>query len=177
MSNRLLHLVSLVACLGLGACHRETPPASSLLTPSKEVYKAIQLFLAADTLNQHPKFYAAYLRQGFLAGDLSIYLLDEYNSNSEVKALPLTTWQVDQKIIFVFTGLEAITLGGDTTHQHLIRETAAANKGKIWSPALRCWRLEVRDQKVTRIDKQVFFAPFQRSAPPPPFPKLIDGPR
>ncbi|MGY2134616.1 hypothetical protein ACW9KT_20475 [Hymenobacter sp. HD11105] len=178
MRTRLFHLVSLVVGLGLGACQRERPPTSSPLTPSKEVYHVLQQFLAADTLNQYPKFHAAYLRQDSLAGDLSIYLLDMYNSNGDVKALPLTTWQVDQKIIFVFTGLEAVASGGDTTHHHIIRETEAANRGKIWSPAFRCWRLDVQDQKVTHIDRQVPISsssssyPFLQLAPPPPPPKL-----
>ncbi|UOG73367.1 hypothetical protein MTX78_14670 [Hymenobacter tibetensis] len=145
-------------------------------TPTKEVYPVLQQFLAADTLNQAPKVHVAFLRQGMLAGDLSIYLLDVYNSNGDIKILPLTTWQVEQKIIFVFTGLEAVATGGDTTYQHLIRETEAANRGKIWSPAFRCWRLEVRGQKVTHIDRQVPYSssayPFLRLAPPPPPPKL-----
>ncbi len=136
----------------------------------------LQLFLAADTLNQYPKFHAAFLRQDSLAGDLSIYLLDVYNSNGDFKALPLTTWQVEQKIIFVFTGLEAVASGGDTTYHHMIRETHAANRGRIWSPDFRCWRIDVQDQKVTHIDRSVSLSsysyPFLRLAPPPPPPKI-----
>ncbi|WP_460622091.1 hypothetical protein [Hymenobacter tenuis] len=154
--------------------HTPTQPAPSFSTPSKEVYHVVQQFLAADTLPDGPKFYVAYLQQDSLAGDLSLYLMSEYNSNGEVKPLPLTTWRVDQKIVFVFTGLEAVTSGGDTTYRHVIRETQAANSGKIWSPPFRCWRVKIEDQKVTRIDKHVSyfdFYPFLRLAAPPPPPK------
>jgi hypothetical protein len=147
MRTRLFHLVSLVAGLGLGACQRERPPTSSPLTPSKEVYHVLQQFLAADTLNQYPKFHAAYLRQDSLAGDLSIYLLDMYNSNGDVKALPLTTWQVDQKIIFVFTGLEAIASGGDTTHHHIIRETEAQIGARYGPPLFGAGALMCKTRK------------------------------
>jgi len=173
MGRCLLSLTIVLSMLALLSCEaKHTPAQRAAGTPSSEVYHALQLFLAADTLNQHAKFHAVFLQQDSLAGDLLLYALDVYNSTGDIKAFPLTTWQVDQKPIFVFTGLETIASGGDTTHHHLIRETEAANKGRIWSPDLRCWRIQVHDQKVTRIDKNVFFYPFAPSAPPPPLPKL-----
>ncbi|UOG77409.1 hypothetical protein MTX78_23995 (plasmid) [Hymenobacter tibetensis] len=177
--SRLSSFALVSSTLALLACEGKPTPVESAFRspiPSKEVYHVLQQFLAADTLNQAPKFHVAYLRQDTLAGNLSIYLLDMYNSNGDIKTLPLTTWQVEQKIIFVFTGLEAVATGGDTTYHHLIRETEAANRGKIWSPAFRCWRLDVRDKKVIHLDKQVSFSsssyPFLRLAPPPPPPTL-----
>ena len=171
--------VLLLSALVLPACetkHAPLPPVAGSFTPSKELYPVLQCFLAADTLNRHAKFHAAFLRQDSLAGDLTIYLLDLYHSTGAVNTWPLTTWRVDQKTIFVFTDLEAIAAGGDTTHHHLIRETDAANQDRIWSPAFRCWRIDVRDRKVTHVDQQVPFSsasyPFLRLAPAPPPPKL-----
>jgi hypothetical protein len=176
---RLSHCALLLSALVLLSCeakHAPLQPAAGSLTPSKEIYPVLQLFLAADTINRDHKFHVAFLRQGTFAGDLSIYLMDLYHSNGDVNAWPLTTWQVDQKTIFVFTGLEAVASGGDTTQRHLIRETDAANMDRIWTPAFRCWRIDVQDQKVTHIDKQVPFSsaayPFLRSPPPPPDFKL-----
>lgn len=178
--SRLSSFALVLSTLALLSCEAKHTPAQSAFptsTPSKEVYHVLQQFLAADTLNQFPKFHVALLRQDTLAGDLSIYLLDVYNSNGEIKIMPQTTWQVEQKILFVFTGLEAVATGGDTTYWHLIRETEAANRSKtLWSPEFRCWRIDVRDQKVTQIDRQVpyssFSYPFLRLAPPPPRPEL-----
>lgn len=161
------------------SCGTSTTPVGSAISPtapSPEVYAALQQFLAADTLNDYPKIYAALIAQDTIAGKLSIQLWDEYTSGGEMKSYPLTAWKVDGKIIFVFTGLETVASGGDTTYHHLIRETALANEGKIWSPPFRCWRLEVQDQKVVRINKQVAFSSFRslhRFTPPPPLPVLI----
>ncbi|WP_126546752.1 hypothetical protein [Hymenobacter amundsenii] len=140
------------------------------------MYTILQQFLAADTLNDYPKIHAALIAQDTIAGKLSIQLWDEYNSGGEIRSFPLTAWKVDGKIIFVFTGLETVAVGGDTTYHHLIRETALANEDKIWSPHFRCWRIDMQDQKIIRINKQVAFSSFNslnRLAPPPPPPVLI----
>ena len=139
--------LSTLALLSCEAKHTPTQAAGSLSTPSKEIYQVLQQFLAADTLDQSPKVHVAFLRQDRLAGDLSIYLLDVYNSNGDLKLLPLTTWQVEQKSIFVFTGLEAVATGGDTTYRYLIRATEAANKDKTIWPHLfgvGAWRCKTR---------------------------------
>ncbi|UOQ51603.1 hypothetical protein [Hymenobacter cellulosivorans] len=178
--SRLSAFALVLSTLALLSCEAKLTSAQSAVNssiPSKEIYHVLQQFLAADTLDPAPKVHVAFLRPDTLAGDLSVYLLDVYNSNGELKILPLTTWRVDEKIIFVFTGLEAITSGGDTTYHHLIRATEAANKeNTIWCPPFRCWRLDVQGQKVTSIDRQVRISPasypFIRFAPPPPPPKF-----
>ncbi|MBD2715845.1 hypothetical protein KBK19_12440 [Microvirga sp. STR05] len=149
------------------SCEPRTAPTKQehiTVTPSRDLDSVLHRFIEADTLVQHPKFYAAFIKQDSISGNLSVYVFDEDNSNG-IKVLPLTTWTVDKKVFFVFTGLEAIATGGDTIHHHLIRETERANRGKIWSPPFRGWRIVVQDQKVTRVDKQVIFLPFD---PPPP---------
>jgi hypothetical protein len=174
MKSPLFCAVVAFPALALFACGEATPPvhsASGPTTPSRELYPALRQFLAADTLPQHPKFYAAYLQQGPLAGDLTVYLFDEYNANGEVKHRPLTTWEVDQKTIFVFTGLEALAAGGDTLQHPVIRATEAANRGKVWSPPRRCWRIQVNDRQVGSIEP-AFFNPFGPRGTPPPFPRL-----
>lgn len=149
------------------SCEPRTAPMKQehiTVTPSRDLDSVLHRFIEADTLVQYPKFYVAYIKQDSTSGNLSVYVFDEYNSNG-MKVLPLTTWTVDKKPFFVFSGLEAVAAGGDTTHYHVIRETERANTSNIWSPPFRGWRIIVQDQKVVRVDKQALFLPF---APPPP---------
>ncbi|TGD76797.1 hypothetical protein [Hymenobacter wooponensis] len=152
------------------------PLAAGATTPSPALYRILQRFLKADTLNQHPKFYAVFFQQK-IARNLTLYVMDVYNSTGDIVAFPLTTWQVDQKPFFVFTGLEAVATGSDTSYNHLIREVHAANQGKIWSPPLRCWRIEMKDYQIVHVEEGgFFFYPFAPvSAPPPPILFLRDS--
>lgn len=167
MSKSTILLLALV----LAACNSR--PAETIQNqPTKYLFSVLQQFIKADTLKQYPKFYAAFVKQELPVGNLSVYLFDEYNSNGEASICPSTTWKVDKKVFFVYTGLEGMSSACDTSQYSLIKAAYSANNGKIWSPPFRCWKVSVKRRQIIGIDKQPdlldFFGANLGPLPPPP---------
>jgi len=158
-----------------GSCTTDTPSAILGTTlPNKELQQVLKNFAAGDTLNEYPKYYAAFIRQELSTGNMAIYLQDQYGSTGKPTPYPTTTWAIDKKLFFVFTGLELISNSYDTTYYHVIRRFDKNKVCEICSPQVRTWKISIKDRKIMAVDVVRFILLFDPSEAPPPPPPILE---